>query len=546
MKIIKLESGDLILADWDITGRVAGWIDILIREAKTLPKCGVLTPLIFDENDKILFSAGFISPNECLPLFNGMGQSYYGQYPGTRECEVASLKLAFISKKLAEKMPPLQSAGTDIFEDSNYCLQAIAHGFKIYNTDLLTFKLDRPNQDIQTRSNTFASITASQRSFRDRWQGHVSTAYRLPVVLSATVDAPSGFAKHARGIIRGLTENGARVLYDNLTGVPEAEDYTSDELVNDIMGTQPRMDCPQITWGLAPLCFKNSGRYKICFSEFECDPIPIEWIPYLNMMDEIWVPTRWMRTIYEQAGVRPPIYVMPLGTDPNYFHPGIIPAQMPYPEKIRFLCNATWEPRKNLRNLILAFQMEFSASDNVCLVIKTANMGLVEDVKAEVESIPRQKGRARVYIQESIVPDEELGSFYTAGDAFVLPTRGEGWGMTLYEALACGIPVITTDYSAPAEVLRDENGKPMPGVHFIEHRTASAQTKYVYMQNTRWAEPIIPELMKKMRKVYNNIDKEKEAAQRTGQFIRENYHWQKVCKIMNKRLEEIYKKGGKN
>jgi len=264
------------------------------------------------------------------------------------------------------------------------------------------------------------------------------------------------------------------------------------------------------------------------------------------MMHEVWVSTEWMKKIYKEAGVRALINVMPLGTDPNYFHPGIAPAQFDCPERVRLICNATWEPRKNLRNLIIAFQSEFSTSDNVCLIIKTANMGLVEDVKAEVEAIPKPAGRAQVYVKEQFLADEELGSFYTAGDAFVLPSRGEGWGMPLFEALACGIPVITTDYAAPAELLRDKSGQPLAGVHFVRAKRSRAKTKYVYMSDTRWAEPLLPDLMRKMRYVYKNIIKEKAKAQKTGALIRAKYSWQNTCKPIFKRLEEIYKTGGKN
>lgn len=41
-------------------------------------------------------------------------------------------------------------------------------------------------------------------------------------------------------------------------------------------------------------------------------------------------------------------------------------------------------------------------------------------------------------------PKEELKKYYQAADAFVLPTRSDVWGLVINEAMACGLPVITT------------------------------------------------------------------------------------------------------
>ena len=42
------------------------------------------------------------------------------------------------------------------------------------------------------------------------------------------------------------------------------------------------------------------------------------------------------------------------------------------------------------------------------------------------------------------VPQRDMPSVYKAMDAFVLPTRGEGWGRTITEAMCMELPVIGT------------------------------------------------------------------------------------------------------
>ncbi len=52
---------------------------------------------------------------------------------------------------------------------------------------------------------------------------------------------------------------------------------------------------------------------------------------------------------------------------------------------------------------------------------------------------------------------EELKVPLSAADVFVLATRNEGWANVFLEAMACGLPVVTTDVGGNAEVVASEN-----------------------------------------------------------------------------------------
>ncbi len=61
------------------------------------------------------------------------------------------------------------------------------------------------------------------------------------------------------------------------------------------------------------------------------------------------------------------------------------------------------------------------------------------------------------------LPPESLKWPLSAADVFVLSTRNEGWANVFLEAMACGLPVVTTDVGGNAEVVcRPELGAVVP------------------------------------------------------------------------------------
>lgn len=60
------------------------------------------------------------------------------------------------------------------------------------------------------------------------------------------------------------------------------------------------------------------------------------------------------------------------------------------------------------------------------------------------------------------VSDEELVAWYHAADAFVFPSVKEGWGLAVLEALAAGLPVVTTDIEVFREYLDNETALLVP------------------------------------------------------------------------------------
>ncbi len=540
VKKIKQESGDIIIVNWDTIGHMAGWIDALYKTSKDLPNCGGVTALVLDSKQKIFNHGGFISPGVHCPASYAMGEDFFNQYPGTREVEVSHFICGIIKKALLDKLPLPDNFGENPFVDADYCLEAQKLGFKIYATTEVIVQYAGVGNSGMTQEEYAKNFAKDYQEFNKKWGPIYDKKLKLPVMYHTSVAQPSGFAMAARGYIKGLTQNGVKIAYNFLKGTNEEEGEAEDEIINSICEYHGDLSMPQVIWAQAPYFNKNSGKYKIGHCEFEGDWLPSDWVESCNLMDEIWCPTNWDREKFRKAGVNVPIYVFAQGIDKNYFHPDMAPMRFEAPEKFKFLCSAAWDPRKNLPGLIKAFKSEFTKDEDVCLVIKTANLGLTKSIQNEINEIKYAKDSAQVYVKEEILNQEAIGCLYTASDCFVLPTHGEGWGLPIFEALACGLPVITTGWGAPNEVLRDDKGEALPGVHFLRYQKTITDTPYVYLQGNHWAEPSIPHLMETMRAVYANAEAEKALAKETSKIIRQKFDWSEVTKPIKERIKEIY------
>jgi len=118
-----------------------------------------------------------------------------------------------------------------------------------------------------------------------------------------------------------------------------------------------------------------------------------------------------------------------------------------------------FETRKNVNLLLCAFaKLVKHYTNNLrnrILVIggetPTVSSPLLEDVKGIATSLGI--GDNVKFVGK--LSDEELASFYNGADFFVFPSLYEGFGLTVLEAMACGVPVIASQIAPIVEVAQD-------------------------------------------------------------------------------------------
>ncbi len=112
------------------------------------------------------------------------------------------------------------------------------------------------------------------------------------------------------------------------------------------------------------------------------------------------------------------------------------------------------EPRKNSIALLKAFKQVRSHHPTAQLVIVGgATLFDYQAYRDEFMSQVSAYELAEALVLPGIVPDHEMPALYRLAHAFVFPSIKEGWGLVVLEALASGVPVLTSDQPPFTEFL---------------------------------------------------------------------------------------------
>jgi glycosyltransferase involved in cell wall biosynthesis len=125
--------------------------------------------------------------------------------------------------------------------------------------------------------------------------------------------------------------------------------------------------------------------------------------------------------------------------------------------------------RKNFDALISVFGRVAAVDPDVDLVLHCLPIDIEGiDIYQEVLRLPKEMQERVKFTQAHDtfrgLPAEGLCALYNAADVYISTTGGEGFGLTLAEAMACGVPVVATSWAAETEVV-GPGGVLIPPLH---------------------------------------------------------------------------------
>ena len=334
----------------------------------------------------------------------------------------------------------------------------------------------------------------------------------------------SGYASLGRTAVAGLMDEGLPVTVDPVLNDQKWFEGSSDNARwkgllerTPLPGVLVCSDVPRDAAGRNEVFDQmeaaNPGNSKrVCWTMFETDRLPRGWADSLNRLDEVWVPSEFNRRSFSAAGVdSAKIHVVPGSVDSSRHGFGL-----PYPLRggrkgTTFLSVFQWVRRKGWDVLLRAWAQAFDPKADARLVLRCHPFGKDPTRMREtfLESLEElglsESGMAPVLLLDGFVPEFAMPSLYRASDVFVLPSRGEGWGLPYLEAMAAGKPCIATAWGASMDFLNEGVAWLASPRELVPVGEAACKENPFLSPDHMWADPDPDEVAQLLRKAASNV-----------------------------------------
>lgn len=279
------------------------------------------------------------------------------------------------------------------------------------------------------------------------------------------------------------------------------------------------------------------GRHAIGYWVWELETFPERWAEVSERFDEIWVPSRFcLDAISRVSSV--PVVCLPPAIE--------VPALAPLDRRplgvgrdatlFSFVFDVnSFVARKNPMAVVEAFARAFSAAERargeVALVIKSTTP---VRPTPELDALRQRCAAAGAWLVEGYWPHRRVLQLIAASQAYVSLHRAEGFGYTIAEAQALGVPVIATAYSATTDLVDVSHALP---VRWSDLELAASIGPYD--RGTRWADPDLDHAAAQMRAVHDNRAMATALGERARSFMASRYTPAAIAALVDARLRPL-------
>ncbi len=362
----------------------------------------------------------------------------------------------------------------------------------------------------------------------------------------------TGFSKMNRMFAFGLSDRNVAIKIDNQQCPVEVNQSTLEQ-IQKMENTIIQDDAPKVFSATIPLKTMHGGK-KVLYTMMEnSQTLHKDYVEKLNMFNEIWVPTNYNKTICKNNGVHPEVKVMPLGVDTDRYRPDIKPFEFKFPlNGFVFISVFKWNHRKGWDILLKSFMEEFSNKDDVSLLIVSRtdvhhNRNIIlNDFKNTMSGINKPDSEMpHISLYDKEIPERDMPSIYKRANAFVMISRGEGFGLPLIESAAVGLPVISSYCSGQTDYLNDDNSflvHPEGYSKAVVNGNMSNLAKHCRFYEDQvfpvFGQQSIERTKELMRYVYENHQEAVNKSKNLTYKVHKEYSWKKaIDKVYNRVLE---------
>ena len=178
--------------------------------------------------------------------------------------------------------------------------------------------------------------------------------------------------------------------------------------------------------------------------------------------------------------------------------------------------------RYNTRAVIDAYLKTFTKDDDVVLTIK--DYGATSGDTTIRQTLAQARTGAPIEYLGEFTDKQALIALYQSSDAFISAHRGEGFGMKILDAMACGLPVVTPLFGGPTAYCDETNCFPVDFSLVPMGDCLDARSLRITNGPT-WAEVSPASLGRQMRMVFNNRPAAAAVGERARAAVIDRFSW---------------------